>query len=523
MFLLLQEQTIEIWKRKLDWIAEHGGMALLDVHPDYMDFHGTRLKWNQYPAALYAEFLDYVKTRHPGAYWHALPRDVADYCSRLKLQPTRMAAQSPSGRALLDLPDPAQPLVGKRVAVVVFSHYPSDPRPRRAAEALAQEGMEVDVICLMQEENEPREYSFHGVRVSPIRLKRRRGGRFTYISQYLWFILGAFSKLTWRTFTRRYDLVHIHNMPDVLVFSALVPKLLGARVILDLHDPMPELMMTIFGLREESRIVRLLKRLERASIRFADAVLTVNLACKKIFTARSCAAGKLNVVMNAPDEGIFKYRDAAPGDFAPRALAKPFVMMYHGSIVERHGLDLAVQALEQVRQTVPNAVLRIYGGHTPFLEQVMQTVAERGLQDAVQSLGSKKLNEIAAAIDECDVGVIPNRRSIFTEINTPTRIFEYLSRGKPVIAPDSGGITDYFGKDELVFFKLGDAGDLARAMLFVHSNPAQAGEIVLRGQAVYRAHRWVQERDVLFNLVNRLAADPGMAVAKRGTPSTVAS
>ena len=218
-----------------------------------------------------------------------------------------------------------------------------------------------------------------------------------------------------------------------------------------------------------------------------------------------CAADKLNVTMNTPDESIFKYRDVEPGDFVKRDSSKPFVIMYHGSIVERHGLDLAVQALEIVRKTVPNAVLRIYGGNTPFLEEVMATVGARGLQGAVQSLGSKTLEQIAAAIDECDVGVIPNRRSIFTELNTPTRIFEYLARGKAVIAPDSGGITDYFGKGDLVLFKLGDAGDLARAMLFVHSQPAQAGEIVKRGQTIYRAHRWVQERDVLVNLVTKLA------------------
>src|SRR4030095_14035402 len=137
---------------------------------------------------------------------------------------------------------------------------------------------------------------------------------------------------------RGYDLVHVHNMPDVLVFSALVPKLRGAQIVLDLHDPMPELMMTIFGLQATSLGVQLLKRLEKASICFADQVLTVNLACKKIFASRSCAAEKIQVVMNAPDEEIFVFREfAASGSRDP---AKPFVIMYHGSIVERHGLDL---------------------------------------------------------------------------------------------------------------------------------------------------------------------------------------
>jgi glycosyltransferase involved in cell wall biosynthesis len=84
----------------------------------------------------------------------------------------------------------------------------------------------------------------------------------------------------------------------------------------------------------------------------------------------------------------------------------------------------------------------------------MELVRERGLQEAVRYLGVRSLDQIVEAIDDCDVGIIPNRRSVFTEINMPTRIFEYLARGKPVIAPLTAGIQDYFSSDELLFFEL---------------------------------------------------------------------
>jgi glycosyltransferase involved in cell wall biosynthesis len=395
------------------------------------------------------------------------------------------------------------PLHGHRVGVVVFSHYPSDPRPRREAEALMRQGASVEVICLQNSETEPCEETFNNVQITRVRLKKRRGGKLTYVAQYAGFIISAFVRLTWRSLDRRFSLVHIHNMPDVLVFSALVPKLLGAKVILDLHDPMPELMMSIYGLREGSRAVGLLKFLEKISLWFADAVLTVNLACKRIFISRSCDACKLQVVMNSPDEGIFQFVPAAA---APRAsTGKPFVLMYHGSIVERHGLDLAVVALEKILQQVPHAVLRIYGGSTPFLQQVMEDVKARGLGHAVQHFGPKNLNQIVAAIDECDVGVIPNRRSIFTEINTPTRIFEYLSRGKAVIAPRAPGITDYFSEASLLLFELGDADSLAAQMQLAHDRPDLRAETIRGGQAVYQAHRWTQEQIVFLNLANELA------------------
>ena len=78
LFLLLQESTIDVWKRKLDWVAEHGGMAMLNVHPDYIDFSGVGQPGVSYPIRLYADFLNELKQRWAGRYWQALPREVAD-------------------------------------------------------------------------------------------------------------------------------------------------------------------------------------------------------------------------------------------------------------------------------------------------------------------------------------------------------------------------------------------------------------------------------------------------------------
>jgi glycosyltransferase involved in cell wall biosynthesis len=380
--------------------------------------------------------------------------------------------------------------------VLLFSYYPADPRPRRAAEALVNEGMRVELICLRASEQEPSRERFNGVEILRLPLKRRRGGRFTYLFQYSAFILGAFAILASRSVRRRVNLVHVHNMPDMLVFSALVPKALGAKVVLDLHDPMPELMQTIFGLAPDSFPVRVLRRLERWSIAFADRVFTVNLACKRIFSSRSCRPDKIEVVMNSPDEAIFAFRSATPA-FPQRRT--PFVIMYHGVIVERNGLDVAIDALELVRSAIPDVELRVYGDETPFLERVMATVHTKGLADHVRYFGHKNLEEIVTAIDACDVGIIPNRRTMFTEINTPTRIFEYLARGKPVITGRALGVEDYFEEDTLFYFELGNAVDLARAIIHVAQHPEEAGTFVKRGQAVYLAHRWAEERQRLIS------------------------
>jgi glycosyltransferase involved in cell wall biosynthesis len=134
----------------------------------------------------------------------------------------------------------------------------------------------------------------------------------------------------------------------------------------------------------------------------------------------------------------------------------------------------------------------------------MKSAADSGLQDSVRYLGPKNLEQIVEAIDACDVGIIPNRRSIFTEINTPTRIFEYLSRGKPVIAPAAPGIQDYFGNRQLIFFELGDAADLARKIEYAFFHPKEVAEIVRNGREVYANHKWSAERMRFVSLVGKL-------------------
>jgi glycosyltransferase involved in cell wall biosynthesis len=410
----------------------------------------------------------------------------------------------PSMPSLADSGDPISPiglgLRGKRVGMVVFSSYPADPRPRRTAEALLKEGMHLDLIC-EADEKLPKRENLGDLEIFRVRITHHRGGKVSYAYEYSAFILMSASILAWRLLRRRYDLIYIHNMPDILVLSALLPKALGAKVILDQHDPMPELMMTIFNLEESSLGVRLIRKLEKWSIACANLVITVNVACKRIFAARSCPSEKIGVVMNSPDGEIFPYRDAASYPVSESTSGKPFVIMYHGSLVERNGLDLAVEALVRVRKTVPNAELKVCGRKTPFLEAVMQKARESGVENCIRYRGPKRLEELVSEIESCDVGVIPNQRNPFTDINTPTRIFEYLALGKPVIAPRTPGIQDYFDLDSLLFFEAGDATELAEKIEHLYFNPREATEIAERGQRVYLAHTWQQERETLVGLV----------------------
>jgi hypothetical protein len=92
LFVMMQEKSTAIWRRKLDWLAEHGGMALVISHPDYMEFDKPP-SFDSYPSLYYEEFLQYVKTRYAGQYWHVLPREMAQFWS--EYGPQNVASECP--------------------------------------------------------------------------------------------------------------------------------------------------------------------------------------------------------------------------------------------------------------------------------------------------------------------------------------------------------------------------------------------------------------------------------------------
>jgi glycosyltransferase involved in cell wall biosynthesis len=401
-----------------------------------------------------------------------------------------------------------------RVAAVVFSYYPADPRVRREAEALEERGVPVDVICLRGEGQKARE-QLGGITVHRLPLRRKRGGKVRYIAEYLGFLMMAFWKLSLLHIKNHYGLVHVHNMPDILVFSALVPRLTGAKVILDLHDPMPEVYMTKYGLTAGHPMIRMLIALEKRSIRWAHLVLTPNVAFRDLFIARGAPPEKVHIVMNAPQETIFAGAADVPGN-GRKPNNSEFRIMFHGTIVERHGLDTALLALDRLRDQIPNAVFDVYGDGD-FVAPFKELAARLGLADRVRHHGHVTLETIAGAIAGIDVGLIPNKKSPFTEINVPTRIFEYLSMGKNVIAPRTRGILDYFDEQSLHFFEAGDPASLAQTLYDVYRDTTRNELVLTRGIETYRKHRWERQRAHFLELVARLVGPETLKVPEPAT------
>jgi len=508
LYLLLHEDSAGIWCCKSDWIAANGGMVLVNIHPDYMDFDRDQHTASKYPASRVREFLAYLSNRYGGEFWNPCAAEVArwykKYYTTHRRQLNCRSLRDPAART----PDDAQPLRSKRAAVVLYSYYPADPRPRRATEALVNAGAKVDLLCL-HKAGEARREQVDGVNVLRLPIRKKRDSKLIYFSQYTIFLLACFWLLATRSLRRRYDLVHVHNMPDVLVLSALIPKLLGGKVILDLHDPMPELMMSIYNLSADHSLVRLLKKLERLSIGFSTVALTPNQAFRDLFVSRGCPPEKIQIIMNSPQETIFdsaSYEKPQPSGANGRNC---FRIMYHGLIAERHGLDTALRAIALLRGSIPGLEFHIYGNRTSYMNYVESLVQELSLQNQVCYHGYQTQIEIARAITEIDLGIIPNRRNPFTEINMPTRIFEYVAMGKPVIVPDTKGIHDYFGEDSAFFFEPGNPDSLAAVVQQVATAPERVNTVLTNARRIYEQNRWEIQRTRFIETVSSCLSTGG--------------
>jgi len=207
--------------------------------------------------------------------------------------------------------------------------------------------------------------------------------------------------------------------------------------------------------------------------------------------------------MNLPQECIFSGNPANPN---PDVTAKKnsFVVMYHGTITERNGLGVALEAIERVRDRIPNLVFEVYG-EGDFVNKFLYLVKKKNLGEIVRYHGFVAIEKIAEAIQSSDVGLIPNAETVYWEYVTPTRMFEYLCLCKPVIVPRTKAIVDCFDDDSLCFFESGNAESLADVLLEVYANPRRVQAVLARGISVCKSkYRWVTEKQHFVNVIQGL-------------------
>jgi glycosyltransferase involved in cell wall biosynthesis len=384
--------------------------------------------------------------------------------------------------------------VAARVCMLVHEHYPRDFRVRREARVLLAAGAEVTVVSL-REPGQPSRESIDGAEVIRLPIRRHRGRPVpVYVAEYLAFALAAGSLLAAR---RRFDVVHVHAPPDFLVLAAVVPRLRGARVILDIHDLTPELYRSRFKRAGGPAAQLALKTAEKVSCAAADRVITVTEVFKQRLVSRGIDERKILVLHNCPDPGIFKPRRACAGK------RKEFVVMHHGTLLYRYGVDVLVDAFRLASTRVKNARLQIYG-RGDWLPRLREMVSEYSLGDRVTLFGETGQEEVALALSSADLCVVPNRQEPFTDLLLPTKLLEALRVGCPAVASATTVVAEAFASGGVRLVPPGDARALAKVIVELAADGKARAALAAEGKRQAKRFDWKREQKKLLALYAEL-------------------
>jgi glycosyltransferase involved in cell wall biosynthesis len=386
--------------------------------------------------------------------------------------------------------------------MLAYSFYESDARIKQYASALVERGDTVDVIALRQP-GQPRRSVINGVNVYRIqsRTKNERGP-LSYLFRILRFLMASGAFLTLKLRSRRYQLIHVHSVPDFLVFAALFPRLLGVPVILDIHDVLPEFYASKFNVSEKSLMFRALVQVERLSIAFSSHTIVANhLWCERVAN-RSGQQAKCSPIRNYPPH--------VPLNPPTRTRDNgKFVITYPGSLNWHQGVDVAIRAFAKVKKEQPemaDAEFHIYG-EGPAKQSLIQLARQVEVENSVIFHGLLPTEEIVQVMANTDLAVEPKRAgSQFGNEALSMKIFEFMAVGVPLVVSRTRIHQFYYGESLVRYYDDDNEEQLAENILFMRKNAAFRERLVSNALKYVATHNWDTDRNQYLEIVDALVA-----------------
>lgn len=396
-------------------------------------------------------------------------------------------------------PQPAKPSpANKRVCVIRLSTYIGDMSVQREVATLHQAGFETHVICMdaiEREENYQRETIIDGIYVHRLPTTRKKRGLIRYMYDYLSFFVLASLKVSQLHRQQPFDVIQVNTMPDFLVFTTLLPKIWGAKVVVMMQEPVPELWQTL-RLTPAPRPITLT---EQAALAYADAAFTVTQQLKEAFVSRGARADKISVILNVPETSFLETFKKEP----PPSADNQFRLICHGAIEERYGHDTMLEAIALVKSQIPEIRLRIMGQGS-YTEEFRRQIKRLGVQEQVDFLGWVTLAEMVQEIQAADVGIVAQKSSPYSNLVQTNKMYEYIAFGKPVLASRLKAVEAYFGPEAIHYFEPNNPASLAEGILQLYCQPDYRQTLVQNAKKLYDQYHWEKQKQAYLAVFHEL-------------------
>lgn len=366
------------------------------------------------------------------------------------------------------------------VAILVQEYYPSDVRVRKEVRALLEMGCSIDLFCL-KGENESSFEIIDGVRVQRTSISKKRGSKLRYILEYFIFFIRAYIWMNKIIAVKKIDVVHIHTLPDFLVFAARPAKRKGAKLILDMHEITPEFFMSKYNIELDNVIIKLLIVIERKSLQYADYVITVNKQLQERFLSRAKIKNEISIVMNTVNDDIFPR--------LPKTKKEKFIAIYHGTLSRYYDFDFAIKAISKISSQLGNFEFHIYGLGAIY-QEVLTSVSKLNLQHIVFVHGKAEHSLIPEILSHANLGILPIKKDIMSDLSFSNKIAEYIHCEIPVLTSELSGVTDYFPSDTIYYYKEGDEKDFIDKFTGIINNYEKSQDTASRAYALYQKINW---------------------------------
>jgi len=360
----------------------------------------------------------------------------------------------------------------------------NDPRVRREAEAIANIGYEVDIICTAMDKGENKVGKFGSITFYKIIVKKRYEGLIKSSFHYFHFFVLAFLRLQYLSLKKGYDLIQVHNMPEFHVFMTFFQKIAGIPIVLDLHDLTPELFECKWGDKKKSLLINTVRLIEKLSCRFADKLITVSDVCKEILVDRGVPPDKITLVLNTPNQKIFQYDTER--EF--KIINNGAKLIYHGTVAERMGLHIAVEAMKYLNEKIPGSILTIYGHYDRTYKMYLEKfIRKLSMEDNVFLNGEYPQEVIYGFIKESDFGIIPYLDNIYMNLCLSTKMFEYNASLLPVVSSRLKSPALVFRDDSIAYTEPGNAHDTANKLINLCFDPVKRNTLATNAYSVLQS------------------------------------
>jgi glycosyltransferase involved in cell wall biosynthesis len=396
---------------------------------------------------------------------------------------------------------------------LAFTHFPADTRVKREALAGVGLGGQVAVVAL-RGPGQPAEEDIGALRIIRLAGGKTRGGPLTYLSEYAAFVWRCRRLLARDPRFKSVRIVHVHTLPDFLVWAATPARRRGARVILDLHEVFPEFTAAKYHGLLGRAAAWLARWLERDARRRADATITVNQPIEELLASRGIGrAERVLLVHNSAD----------PDDFGPprqpevTSRSGRLELVYHGTLTPLYGVDIAIRgvALAAARGAPVHFTILGDGPERHSLARLAGELRADLLVTFEAPIPQRALRE---RLSRADAGIVPTRLNVMTRFSLSNKLLEYVHLGIPLLAARLPSYERYLGEDAAWYWGPGDPEDLARAIhRLATAPPEQRRDYALRAQRRLEAIAWPYERDRLVALYRDALKGPWEVV-----PSTAA-